>query len=372
MASLQRQNAHLQSQTTKSRHVASPSQGQNIAYTSNLEEALLSKSSTIESMEMEISNLRAQLDRETSSSATHHDQVSALEDKLEKWSKAAESAQRELTDLKKNLERTSERAVKEGSQRTSAETKIRSLERELAETKKRADELSLKCEALEKKANTLATLHKESDSRSHARSREQEKTEKEVAELRRKLATKDNELQSLREEKERWRKRSADGVEDDGVDELEEEERAKLQSRVRELESEVFDLKRGVWKERRKELEADEGAGSNFDDVDLGGAQSPRRGGPGRGQGLSHVISDSITALTGRPGPLGTTMAGMTEDDDLAFDEDAFRVAQEEEARKRVERVKEIKRGLKEWEGWRLDLVESRAGGGGIGEIFDV
>jgi hypothetical protein len=63
----------------------------------------------------------------------------------------------------------------------------------------------------------------------------------------------------------------------------------------------------------------------------------------------------------------------LLEDDDMEFDEEAFRRAQEEEQKKRIERIKEIKRSLKNWEGWRLDLVENRRGGGeGIGEIFEV
>jgi hypothetical protein len=56
-------------------------------------------------------------------------------------------------------------------------------------------------------------------------------------------------------------------------------------------------------------------------------------------------------------------------DDDFEFDEDAFRAAQEEEQRKRIERVREVKRGLKNWEGWRADLVDVRAGYGGVFEV---
>jgi hypothetical protein len=39
-----------------------------------------------------------------------------------------------------------------------------------------------------------------------------------------------------------------------------------------------------------------------------------------------------------------------------------------------VEHVREVKRKLKDWQGWRLDLVDVRRGGGGfgIGEIFEV
>ena len=62
----------------------------------------------------------------------------------------------------------------------------------------------------------------------------------------------------------------------------------------------------------------------------------------------------------------------LLDGDDDGFDEDAFRLAQEEEGKKRIERVREMKRALKDWEGWRLDIAESRVGGGGAGEIFDV
>ncbi|KAI9836698.1 MAG: hypothetical protein M1838_004999 [Thelocarpon superellum] len=368
IASLQRQNAHLQSHSSRSsRHASSPSQTALPSAVSEMEDMLGSKSRTIESMETEISNLRAQLGRHASSSTAHHEQVAALEEKLERSDKTADLAQRQLVDLKKSHDRTSERAVRESSQRTSAETQVRTLERELDASKKTVDELSHKCDALEKKNHTLAALHKESDGRSHARSREHEKVEKEMSELKKKSALMDNEILQLREEKERLKTKQADGADDDGLDELEDEERAKLKSRIRELEGEVFELKKGVWKEKRKELESDEG-GSKFDDIDLGAPQSPRRSVLSRGQGLSNVLTDGLSALTGRGGPLSL----VADDEDFAFDEDAFRQAQEQEGRRRVERVKEIKRGLKEWEGWRLDLVESRAGGGGIGEIFEV
>jgi hypothetical protein len=41
-----------------------------------------------------------------------------------------------------------------------------------------------------------------------------------------------------------------------------------------------------------------------------------------------------------------------------------------------VEWVREVKRKLRDWNGWRLDLVDSRAGvegaGVGMGEIFEI
>jgi hypothetical protein len=93
--------------------------------------------------------------------------------------------------------------------------------------------------------------------------------------------------------------------------------------------------------------------------------------------GFGDFFASGLNVLTGAGGPGQGHGHGhddeLLEDDDMEFDEEAFRKAQEEEQKKRIERIKEIKRSLKNWEGWRLDLVENRRGGGeGVGEIFEV
>jgi hypothetical protein len=332
-----------------------------MATPANYEAELASKSSTIESMEIEISNLRAQVER-LSSGNSEKEQITALEEKLSRSERAAAIAQRELGDLKKNLDRTTEKAVKEGSERISAETKLRTLERESEETKTHSEELQKKVDALEKKAATLATLHKEHDARFQAQKRERENLDKEASELRARLAGVDNENMRLREERERLSKRHAEGIDDDGVDELENEERERLEKKVRELEGEVHELRRGVWRERRKELDGEESSGftspgARFTDVDLSGGMSPnRRRSVAQGRGFGDFITSGLNAITGTN--TADDGALLEDDEDLDFDEDAFRLAQEEEAKKRIERVKEVKRALKNWEGWRLDLVE--------------
>lgn len=244
-------------------------------------------------------------------------------------------------------------------------------------------ELQKKVDVLEKKVATLATLHKEHDARSQTQKREREKAEKEASELRARLAGIENENLRLREERERLRKRDAQGVDDEGVDELENEERLRLEKKVRELEGENHELRRGVWRDRRKELgETGEeypsgpaSPGARFTDVDLGNSNtSPhrRKSTAGKG-GIGDFFTSGFNAITG--GTAANDSTALLEDDDefMEFDEDAFRLAQEEEMKKRIERVKEVKRSLKNWEGWRLDLVESRRGGGeGVGEIFEV
>ena len=376
-ASLQRQNAHLQSLGARGpRHSASPSQA-SASPMSDLQAQLESKITTIESMEMEISNLNAQLAKTNTSSTSHSEQVAALEEKIERAERAAGSAQRELLDVRKNLDRLSEKAVKEGSERTSAETKIRTLSREAESEAKRAEEAVKRVDVLEQKLAALTTLHKESDARRRDGERERDRWEKERTEMMKRLVGFENENSRMREERERIRKREAGGGENEGLDELEDEERKKLEARVRELEGELFDVRKGAWKERKRELdglqEGDSGdsPGGGFDEVDLtGGFGGLRRQSMkgGRAGGFTNVLTSGFNAITG-----GAERESMDlVDDEEGFDEDAFRMAHEEEARKRVEKVKEVKRGLNDWKGFRLDLVELRMGGGGAGEIFNI
>lgn len=328
-------------------------------------------------MEMEIANLRAYIAKQDSTAAALEEQVAALDDKLGRAERAAGAAQRELLDVRKNLDRASEKAVKEGSERTSAEMQIKSLTRKAVENAKNAEDSMKRVDTLERKLAALTTLHKESDARRQNGERERERVEKEMGELRKRIAGVENENLRLKEERDRLKKRNAGGGgADEGLDELEDEERKRLEGRVRELEGEVFDLRRGVWKEKKKELqggdEDDVGSPGGFDEVDLSGPSGPTRRqslkpGRGPGQAFVNVLSSGFSAFTG-----GERLSLDLADDDMGFDEDAFRSAQEEEGMKRIERIKAVKRGLKDWEGWRMDIVDSRRGGGGAGEIFDV
>jgi hypothetical protein len=359
-------------------------------------------------MELEISNLRAQVTSQTSSNSAHETQVAALEEELSESRAALEKSQRELNDTKQALTRASEKAVKEGVDKTSTETLIKSLQREVEELKNEKVEGEKKIETLDKKLQALGNLHKESEARHQTRLRESEKAEKETAILRKKLASIENENLRLREERDRMRKRDAGGADDETLDELEDEERQRLERRIRELEGENFDLRRGVWQEKRSELtgqqNSDEGPGSAgdaaanaFDDVDLVGGRpdhSRRRSMALQQQHstFSDVLSSGFAAFTGGnraragssnpPHPHGPATRGSLEllsEENLEdeFDEAEFARAQaEEEARKRVEWVREIKGKLRDWQGWRLDLVDSRAGAEGpglaLGQIFEV
>ena len=338
-------------------------------------------------MELEISNLRAQLNSQSSSSDVHQTQIAALEERLGKSESAMQSTNRELEDAKQALTRASEKAVKEGVDKTSTETLIKSLQREIEELKHSKTEAEAKTDTLEKKLQALGNLHRESEVRQQARHRENEKTEKEVVALRKRLATVESENRRLREEQERLQKHDAGGVDEEALDELEDEGRDRLERRIRQLEGEIFDLRQGAWKIHRDELVGERQhqhsstLANTFDDVDLVGG-SPDYAREYQRQphsSLSSVLSSGIAAFTGgnvhnsrTRGNLELLSEENLEDD---FDEAEFARAQaEEEARKRVEWAREIKRKLKDWNGWRLDLVSSQAGaeGVGLGEIFEI
>lgn len=330
-----------------------------------LQAQLASKSATIETMELEISRLRAQAERQATTGGTDREQIVALEEKLARSEQAAMKAQRELTDIKRNLERTTERVVKEGSARTSAETKLRSLEKENERIAAEKSELEKKVEALDKKVVALGTLHKENDSRSQTLRKDKERAEKEAQEAQLKI-------EKLEEENLRLRKKDAaeGGGDDDGMDELEGEERERMEKKIRDLESEVYDLRRGIWHQRRRDMEP--GAEEDFTNIDLdNGPISPNPARKSSGKGLGGYLASGINALAGVS---AEEQDDLLEDDDMEFDEEAFKRAQQEDAKRRLERIKELKRGLKNWEGWRLDLVDGRRGGGGYGagEIFEI
>lgn len=258
------------------------------------------------------------------------------------------------------------------------EAKVAELQRECAEARSAREEAQLMTDALEKKVASLEMLHKEDEGQVARLQADLSAARAEHEDLRTKLSR--AEAEALRLGKEDARARG--GTDTDHLDELEDEERRRLEARIRELEAENGDLRRGVWLDRRKDMQPgmDEAAGGGggaegrFTSVDLsaGGAVSP---GTQRKQGgFGDFFTSGLNALTGGAGAGGHEGEdeGFLDDDD-DFDEEAFRKAQEEAAKARIERIKEVKRGLKNFEGWRLDLVEGRRGGGeGIGEIFEV
>ena len=401
IATLQRQaqqRGHSHSISKPIRSPSIPSVGDLTGSPDSLRKELESKDSTIADMELEISRLRSELSTKTSSCETHGSQISALQETLTSTQNKLRNVEGELADSKKALTRASEKAVKEGVEKTSSDTKIKNLERELAQVSAARDEIAKMAENLEKKIETMNKLHREAEARNASKLSVAESQGREAGMLKARLAAAENENLKLREERDRRKKREVSGADDEGLDELEDEERVRLERRVRELEGEVFDLKRGVWRERRQEMQPNpesvaDGAAkkddtSEFDEVDLSGnvpvnqsRNSTAHTSQPKHSSFSTVLNSGLAAFRGSPEQTDRPREDsllQELDDDAEFDEEAFAIAQrEEEARKMVEHVREVKRKLRDWEGWRLDLVDARrsaAGtlGAGLGEIFEV
>ncbi|KAF3048439.1 hypothetical protein E8E11_004215 [Didymella keratinophila] len=388
--SLTRQLSQLRTQTEKSTRrvsAASPSQTESI---DDLNAQIASKSATIESLELEISKVNTQLTEQTNKNNELQSKVSSLESALQKAEQEASSTKTELSDLKASLDKASEQAAKEGSDRDSAQTRFAQVEAELGTANRKASDAISRAELLEKKIETLTQLHRDNDTRNQARVQESAKIEREAAELRTRVTGLSNENARLREAEQRRRKANLDSIEDSSVQELEDEERDRLMAKVRELEEENFELRRGVWRDRRTAMQpsiddADPSqpyTNSGFDEIDLSGAPPTRPVGQNHSS-FQDVIKSGISAFTGqsqhpahrrsdaanRGKPRTESLASLPSLDDFEFDEDAFKKAQEEEAKKRLERIRETKRGLNDWKGWRVDVVDIRVGMGGVFEI---
>ncbi|KAI1918635.1 hypothetical protein LOZ65_004783 [Ophidiomyces ophidiicola] len=414
ISALQRQNSHLHTKSQRSSSTAATS-GDADSSLSALQEQLDSKSSTIEAMELEISNLRGQLSSQAENTSESDKQISTLKHDLDLSKAALTKEQQEHTSTRNSMNRMIEKTMNEGVTQASTQTLINNLKAELELMSNAKTEAEKKTSSLEKKLDALGNLHKESEIRHQSRLRERDKFEKDVLALRRRLVIFENENLRLKEERDRVRKRDvANTGDDEALDELEDEERTRLERTIRDLEGEVFDLRRGIWKEKKRELAAGgqpsstdatdalSNPGSTFDDVDLVGGlpgssdHSRRRSAafqkPRQHSSFATVLSSGIAAFTGSgtTHPHHSSSSGaynsleflseketdFLEDDDM-FDENAFARAQaEEEQRKRAEWERDVKRKVKEWKGWRLDLVECRYGahgtGLGFGEVFDI
>ncbi|KAI9695747.1 MAG: hypothetical protein M1820_008419 [Bogoriella megaspora] len=396
--SLQRQNTQLQSQISKNRRVsaASPS------LSSELEAQIASKTSTIESLELELSSLRSQLSNTTASLTAKDAELTDLRSQISTLETSASETTSQIQSLQSQLSAnaTSPSTSSTNTLSTSeAESRITLLTSQLSTSQLSASNAQTRIAALEKKAQTLTTLHKEAEARHQSRI---DALATENAKLKRDATSRIHHHHHHTTTGAGGGNGGDDDDDDDAaIDALENESRADLDKRIRELEAENFELRRGVWRERRAELQpgmgdAEDTTNQGFDDVDLGGVggflgrRASRTGAsPYRTTStFSDVLNSGLSAFTGgssyrgkrgeTPG-LGNVASGgggkegdgLLEDDEFeAFDEEAFARAQEEEARKRVERVREVKKGLEGWRGWRVDLVDLR-GGVGAG-CFDI
>ena len=325
---------------------------------------------------MELSNLRNEVSILESDKTNHETAIQSLENRLNAAEAAHKTAEEEVEKLKSTLSAPTDTTKSENDDAASLNGRISVLQSDLRTAQSSADSAVNRANSLEQKIEALTKLHREASTTT---------------------ATRDKEIKDL---KQRIKSLTSDRHEAGGEDlsDLEDEEREKLQARIRDLEAENFELRRGVWRDKRQalqpELEAEGQAGSPYEEVDLNSGVSPSganpfaqiRGPAGavprQSSTFTDVLQSGISAFTGRDSrtrSIGNRAdarrqsLGLLSED--GFDEDAFRVAQEEEGKKRIERVREAKRGLEQWRGWRVDIADIRAGGLGgnlqTGPVFE-
>ncbi|GAB7352314.1 hypothetical protein MBLNU459_g2764t1 [Dothideomycetes sp. NU459] len=379
LASVQRQLAQAQQAAANSTNNRRKS---NASPTRELSEQLSLKTSTIESLELELSNLRNQYNMSLATVSTHEATITDLEQRAATAEAAESAAKQETATLKESLSQTpAENDRTEDEDPVALQKKITLLESDLRTAQSSADSASQRATSLEQKIEALTKLHKDSTTATLSR-------EKEIKDLKTRITT----LERAPKAKPR-----EDG-EDETLSDLEDEERETLHSRIRHLEAENFDLRRGVWREKRQALQPDLTADGGdispgYEDIDLNSSQNPyaqTRPLPGsRGTStFQDVLQSGLNAFTGRDTQRRSADHGQQDVQGRArgqslgllseegFDEDAFRLAQEDEAKKRIERIREVKRGLEQWRGWKVDIADMRGGGLGggaaTGPVFEV
>lgn len=337
--------------------------------TPDLQEKLNSQTSTIESLELDISNLRNQISTLESSLSERETSSKDLEERAKTAEASTESVQKELDALKFSIAFPSDE-TKAASEDPEALTKrITVLESDLRTANSNLEAAAKRAESLENKIEALTKLHKET------------------------TATKDKEITDLRAQAKKQSQRPSH-VKDASEFELgeEETETGQLHAKIRALEAENFDLRRGIWRDRRAELQPGMGdPDSALEDVDL---NNNNQNGPypsGRTGSLPHrsqqhstfqdVITSGINAFTGgqrssQARDRAESLGLLDDDDDGgSFDAEAFRLAQEEDQKRRIERIREVKRGLDEWKGWKVDIADLRrtgVPGKEVGPVFEL
>jgi predicted nucleic acid-binding Zn-ribbon protein len=348
LTSVQRQLSQAQQQVADKRRKSNASPSRDI------QAQLASKTSTIESLELELSNLRNQYNMSQTSVSAHEATIKELEQRVLTAEQAAETAQKEIDTLKETINKPVETKENDAEDPAALQAKITTLESDLRTAQSSADTATTRATSLEQKIETLTKLHKD-QSNTH---------DSAIKDLTSKLASlKTSQTPAAN---------NTDSIADDAID----IQREQLHQRVRDLEAENTDLRRGVWRDQRAALQPDiNDASPGYEDVDLSNPyaapSSTQRPTARTGSSFQDVLQSGISAFTG--GQRKQSLGLLSEED---FDEDSFRVAQEEEGKKRIERIREVKRGLEDWRGWRVDLVDLRAGGLGggaaTGPMFEV
>lgn len=278
------------------------------------QEVLMRKEELIGDMEMELNKLRHELERT---------QVEKKE--AEERGKEREKENAELKEKLQSVEAELEKVKKE-------KEAAGPVEKELEDAKEQLEDVKLD---LEKAMEEVSGLKKERDAAQAA----QKEAETKASEAARIASEKSTKAQDLEDQLTEERKKTAalegrmqgESTDDDGVDELEDAERKRLRDRIKTLEDQL--------------------------------TKSTSAPQTGRARGMSLISEGSLLSDDVDYGEL------MKREMKVQQDKEAERKRFEAE---RLERIREVKRGLENWRGWRMDLTLLGGSPNGLGEMFEV
>ena len=306
---------------------------------------LKSKEDIIESMEMEISKLRLDLEKSSKPLTDAQSRANILEGQLSEAERTNIVLRTQIDELKHKLEKAAGRLVSEGAARESAEAKLRAKDAQVEKLETTVKKLEMQNTSWEKDHGTLKHLYKETDSLAQSAQARAAKLESQNEQLDKRV----KELRAIVTKREPGSMQS----DDDMLDTLEEDDRSKMRLRIRELETLLEDF-------------------------------HSRTGSTNKGHHHQHRRKNSEKAGFTEVQFLGNFPAFEDDDDFLPSSEGEGdggggrvdpALARAEEENRRQQRTKEIKKGLEQWRGHRLDLtnVPGRGTwGAALGQMFEI
>ena len=312
---------------------------------------------------MDISKLRGDLERANKSLAESRAALATAEGGVKGLEELQENLTKELEENKKKLDKAAERLVAEGAARSSAETKVTSIQTELESANATIKSQATSISSWEKDYNTLKTMYRDIDTKGQESQKKASVLEKEnkdlttqVLELKKRTSHLESQQAILKSNLEKALSDARRGTgsmpqDDELVDELEDDGRKRLEAKVRQLEQQL-QQERSRWYTSEKQRLASVSA-------------PPHPAQQHHHQHQQEFLDVDLNAGDGQHYPRG------------GGGNDHLYAAQMEEERKqmeaqRLERIKEVKRGLTNWKGWRLDMTAGGGYGVNFREMFEV
>ncbi|KAF8545366.1 hypothetical protein BDD12DRAFT_871648 [Trichophaea hybrida] len=346
LATLHRQTSHLSSQVSaKDKTIAELRLTSSGSSNSQDRESLTAKEDQIENMEIDLNKLRNELERTQKSLALAESSLNAKET-------AYDALKEELSNAQRDLESVNSKISEEVARCSTLDSQLLAAQKDLETAKADIKKKNASIASLDKDYYTLKTMYRDAESKSQESSRLAISKSREVQDLEDSLAEekrKANQLEAEREDfrikleralRENRRLTGAFAADDEAVDELEDLERTRLRERIRILEEELDAEKKH---------------------------HNPQHPQTRQTRTMSMLSEGSFLSDDADFGEMMKNEMLAARQKEEAAAEERKRAEME-----RLERIREVKRGLEKWKGWRVDLTLVGGSAYGLGEMFEV